>query len=186
MLMKEKNLEPRWSKPHRGQGIFAVIALGLMIGLVAPSSHALTYLGTDLTAPMGGNDKIDAVVAFLESLGLPSDIALLGKSGEGPELSDFSPALSSLHGGTTGTINYTGSEDITYITFKAAARYHLYEFMNDDFDIEADSGFKNGISHISVWTSPLSRVPESGATALFLILSGVCLGVCKSKQRYTA
>lgn len=174
-----------------------LITLLLAITAMAAHSHALTYLGfaseNDPNGDFvsnGGNDHLPEVKNYIEFLGYDTtDLALLGKS-DGSEPAGFLPTLNSLHGGTSGTINYTGLANIMYLTFKGGNTkgttgkgYHLYKFMNGSFDLLVDNPNVNAtnISHISVWTTKKVEVPDSGTT--FALLGAALLGLIAFRSR---
>ena len=155
-----------------------IIAAGA-ISMGVPDAAALTWLGYINS----GNDSPLDVQGGLGSLGLPTDIALFGKSDEGAPLSGFTPSLESFGGTLSGSISYAGPADILYLTFKVGQAgpakdsrtegFHLYAWDGGgEFNLLTDPNpdfVKQGntISHISVWTGN-TPVPELGATALLL------------------
>ena len=190
------------------------IAVAVVITGFAFQSQALTWLGYfdgngNGTFPTGqpsnvvdnGGDTEAAVENALAFIGRNNNISLLGKSDSGlTPLSGFSSTPGDLvtSGGIlSGSVSYSGSENISYITFKVGnvnggqtaplVGYHLYAWAGGgSFNLLTDpnpdfTSQGNSVSHYSVWSSPTTNVPDGGSTLALVGLAIAGLGLARRK-----
>ena len=195
------------------------IAVAVLISGFAFQSQALTWLGYfdgngNGTSPInqpsnvvgpGGTDPEQAVENALAFISRNNNISLLGKSDNGlTPLSGFSSTPLDLvvnypNGITSGSVSYSGSENISYVTFKVGnvngggngnppgTGYHLYAWDGGgSFNLLTDpnpdfTSRGNSVSHYSVWSSPRTNVPDAGSTVALLGLAIAGLGLARRK-----
>ena len=132
--------------------------------LSLPLSAGTIWLGT-----FPGNDSEANVEAALGGL---VDLTLYDKSDGGPDLTVFLP--SPPDGDLAGTWDVIDDNvSIPYMTVKASNSFALYQFNpaqnTGDWttaNITNQGGQQPGLSHLSLWTAPITAVPEPGSWLL--------------------
>jgi len=139
------------------------------------SASTLTFLGTE--DPIVGSSNPAAEIAFLESLGAPDDLILLGKSEDGTEFGDIDGSGINWGSDTSGEVTYTGSLDELYMVLKYSQARDGYfvsdiQAMNGVIPWPGAGNIEQGISHISFYGGDGNRiesVPEPTSAALFML-----------------